>query len=160
MTKNWFRFIAVPAIAGGIMIAAAQEPSGDQPAPPQPQQQSPRRSGARLAQYLNLTPAQQQAATAQMQQARAAGQPIRRQLMQVRQQMSQAIRANDAAGIQQLSAQEANLKGQLTALRSTAFARIYSSLTPEQKAKADQLPAHFRQKRQHRMEIQQNPANG
>ena len=142
------------------MIAAAQEPSGDQPAPPQPQQQGQRRPGARLAQYLNLTPAQQQAATAQMQQARAAGRPIRHQLMQVRQQMSQAIRANDAAGIQQLSSQEANLKGQLIALRRTAFAHIYSSLTPEQKAKADQLPAHFRQMRQHRMEMQQNRANG
>jgi Spy/CpxP family protein refolding chaperone len=160
MNTNWLRLLAIPALAGGIMIAAGQEPGGDQAAPPQSQQQGKRHPGARIAQYLNLTPEQQQAATAQMQQARAAGRPIRQQLTQVRQQMFQAIRANDAAGIQQLSSQEANLKGQLIALRSGAFGRIYSSLTPEQKAKADQLPAHFRQMKQHRMEMRQNGSNG
>jgi hypothetical protein len=39
-------------------------------------------------------------------------------------------------------------------MRHQAFARLYSTLTPEQKAKADQLPAHLRQMRQRRMESQ------
>ena len=45
-------------------------------------------------------------------------------------------------------------------MRNEARARIYSTLTPEQRAKADQIPAHFRQRRQRRMESHQNPGNG
>jgi len=45
-------------------------------------------------------------------------------------------------------------------MRNEAIAKIYSSLTPEQRAKADQLPAHIRQMRQQRMQNRQNPSNG
>ncbi len=156
MKSNWLRFTAAAAIAGGLVLAAQEVPG--QPAPPAAQQPQ-QRHGARLARYLNLTPAQQALARAQFQAVRQSAQPIRQQLRQVRTGMFQAIRANDTAAIDQLSAQEANLKGQISAMRHEAFAKLYSSLSPEQRAKADQLPAHMRQMRQH-MANPQNPNNG
>jgi len=91
---------------------------------------------------------------------RQSAQPIRQQLKQVRMGLFQAVRANDAARIDQLSAQEANLKGQISAMHNEARAKIYSTLSPEQRAKADQIPARLRQMRQRRMESHQNPNNG
>jgi Spy/CpxP family protein refolding chaperone len=146
MTKKWLSLLAIPAVAGGLMLAATTA-------------QGPHR-GARIAQYLGLTDAQMAQAKASFQAVRQSGQPVRQQLKQVRQEMFQAVRANDAAGIQQLSAQEGALKGQLLALRENAFAKMYSTLTPEQKAKADQLPEHIRQMKQHRMQNRQTPSNG
>jgi Spy/CpxP family protein refolding chaperone len=155
MKNTWLRFAAAAAIAGGMLLSAQEV--GSQPAQPAVQQQRRHDGGARLAKYLNLTPAQEAQAKAELQAARQSAQPIRGQLKQVRLAMSQAVRANDTAKIDQLSAQEANLKGQISALRHQAFARLYTTLTPEQKAKADQLPA---QMRQHRMESRQNTPNG
>jgi Spy/CpxP family protein refolding chaperone len=151
MKNNWLRFAAAAAVAGGLVLAAQEVPS--QPAPPAAQQHH---RGARLTRYLNLTPAQKAQAKAEFQAARQAAQPIRQQLKQVRSAMFQAVRANDTAKIDQLSAQEASLKGQVSAMRHEAFAKVYSTLTPDQRAKADQLPAHLRQMRQQRMESHQN----
>jgi Spy/CpxP family protein refolding chaperone len=158
MKNTWLRLTAVTAMAGGMLLAAAQEVP-NQPPPPAAQQQ-PHHRNARLARYLNLTPAQQAQAKAEFQAARQSAEPIRQQLMQVRQGMFQAVRANDTARINQLSAQEASLKGQISAMRNEAFARLYANLSPEQRAKADQLPAHLQQMRQRRMENRQAPNNG
>ena len=115
---------------------------------------------ARIAQYLNLTPAQIAQAKAEFQGVRQQAQPIRQQLRQVHQAMFQAIRANDTAQIAQLSAQEASLRGQISAMRADVMAKLYAGLTPAQRAKADQLPAHFRQMRQRWMQNHQAPNNG
>lgn len=160
MKNKWFRLIAVPAMAGGLLLAAGQEVTTQpNPAVPQNHQRWQRRKEA-IAKYLNLTDAQKEQAKAELQSARASAQPVRAQLRQLHQDMFQAIRANDTAKIEQLSAQEGSLKGQLTTIRNEAFAKIYSNLTPEQRAKADQLPAHFRQMRQRRMQNRQMPNNG
>jgi len=151
MKNTLLGFAATAAIAGGMLFAAQEVDS--QPAQPAVQQHP---HGARLAAYLNLTPAQVAQAKADHQAARQSAQPIRQQLKQVRAAMFQAVRANDTAKIDQLSAQEAGLKGQLSAMRNEAFGKMYSTLTPEQRAKADQLPAHFRQMRQQRMQNHQN----
>lgn len=156
MKNTWLRFAATAAVAGGMLLAA-QEP-GNQ-APPAAVQQ-PHRPGGRIARYLNLTPDQQAQARAEFQAVRQTAQPIRAQLKQLRQEMFQAIEANDKAGIDRLSAQEATLKGQLSALRLEAAARVYQTLTPEQRARVDQMPALFRQMRQRRMQNQPNPNNG
>jgi len=154
MKNNCLHFLAAAAISGGMLVAA-QEPAGQPAQPPAPQQYH-HRAGARLANYLNMSPQQRAGAKAEFQAAREAAQPLRAQLKQVRQAMFQAVRANDNARIDQLSAQEAGLKGQMSALRQHAFARVYQTLTPEQRAKADQLPAHFRQMRQMRQTRQSN----
>lgn len=138
------------------MLLAAQEVGTQQASPAAVRQHN---RGAKLASYLNLSPAQAEQAKAQLQAARQNAKPIRQQLHQVRAAMFDAVRANDTAKIDQLSAQEASLKGQISAMRNEAFARLYSSLTPEQKAKADQLPARFQQMRQQRMQNRQNGNN-
>jgi Spy/CpxP family protein refolding chaperone len=158
MKNTWLRFAATAAIAGGMLLGAQE--AGTQPAQPTAPQVHQHNGGARIARYLNLTPAQEARAKAELQSARQSAQPIRQELKQVRLAMFQAVRANDTAGIERLSAQGANLRGQISAMRHEAFARIYSTLTPEQRAKADQIPAHFRQMRQRRMESHQQPSNG
>jgi Spy/CpxP family protein refolding chaperone len=158
MKNTWLRFGATAAIAGGMLLAAQEV--GSRPAQPAVQQPHQRGGGARMARYLNLTPAQEARANAEFQAVRQSEQPIGQQLKQVRLGLFQAARANDTEKIDQLSPQEANLKGQISAMRNEARARIYSTLTPEQRAKADQIPAHFRQMRQRRMESHQNPGNG
>jgi Spy/CpxP family protein refolding chaperone len=155
MTNTWLRFAAAAAVTGGMLLAA--QDIGGQPAQPAAPQDQQYRGGARLARYLNLTPAQKEQAKAEFQAARQSAQPIHRQLMQIRAALFQAIQANDTAGIDRLSAQQASLKGRISAKRHEAFAALYSILTPEQRAKADQMPAHFRQMWQRR---RQNPSNG
>ena len=146
-----------------LLIAACLVPGAAaaqfQP-PAAPQQQRQHKGGQRIARYLNLTPEQQAHARAELQAVRQSTQPFRGQLKQVRQEMFAAVRANDTARIDRLSAREARLKGRMTALRQEAFARLYSTLSPEQRAKADQMPAHFRQMRQRWMQNRQNPSNG
>jgi Spy/CpxP family protein refolding chaperone len=159
MKNTWLRFAAAAAIAGGMLLAAQEVSSQPAQAAVQRQQRQ-HDGGARIARYLNLTPAQEARARTEFQTVRQSAQPVREQLKQVREAMFQAVQANDAAGIDRLSAQEANLKGHISAMRNEAFARIYSTLTPEQRAKADQIPVHIRQMRQRRMESHQNPNNG
>jgi len=153
MKITWLRFAAAAAIAGGMLFAAQEVSQPAQPAVPQ------HRRGVRIAHSLDLTPAQTAQAKAEFQAVRQSAQPIRQQLKQVRSGMSQAVRVNDTAKIDQLSAQEAGLKGQISAMRHEGFAKLYSTLTPEQRAKADQLPARCRQMRQRRMESHQPSSN-
>jgi len=160
MKKTWLRFLAVPAIAGGMLLAAGPEVS-TQPNPAA-QQRAERRQqrGDRIARFLNLTDAQKAQFRSELQATRASARPIHQDLRQVRQQLFQATRANDTGAIRQLSAKEGALEGRVLAMRHDAFAKIYSQLTPEQRAKADQLPAHMRAMRQHRMENHPAPSNG
>jgi Spy/CpxP family protein refolding chaperone len=88
---------------------------------------------------LNLTDAQKTQAKSIFQGARQSAEPVRQQLMETRKSLRAAIKANDTAQIQQLSATEGNEIGQLTAIRGSAFAKVYQTLTPEQKQKADAL---------------------
>jgi Spy/CpxP family protein refolding chaperone len=97
---------------------------------------------ARFGQFmseLNLTDAQKAQAKSIFQGARQSAQPVRQQLMETRMSLRAAIKANDTAQIQQLSATEGKEIGQLTAIRGSAFAKVYQTLTPEQKQKADAL---------------------
>lgn len=158
MKNTFLRFAATAAIAGGMVLAAQEMGTQQQPAPPAAQRLHNRR--ARLAQYLGLSPAQIAQAKSQLQGARQASQPLRQQLQQTRAAMFDAIRANDPVKIEQISAQEGNLRGQMKAIHNEALARIYASLTPEQRAKADQIPSHIQQMRQRRMQNRQNANNG
>ena len=100
---------------------------------------------------LNLTDAQKTQAKSVFQGARQSAEPVRQQLMETRKSLRAAIKANDTAQIQQLSATEGKEIGQLTAIRGSAFAKVYQTLTPEQKQKADALEQarHARHQGQH-----------
>ena len=88
---------------------------------------------------LNLTDAQKTQAKSIFQDARQSAQPVRQQLMQTRQALRAAVKSNDATQIQQLSATEGNEMGQLASIRSSAFAKFYQELTPDQKAKLESM---------------------
>jgi protein CpxP len=146
MKKNLIRLGSVAALAAGMAFAQAQAPAAQPPAQPA----TPAKPGAvhrtfrqrsrqRMMQALNLTPAQREQVRSIFQQARQSAQPFTQQLRQNREAMALAVKANDNARIQQLATQRGHLEGQVMAIRSQAAAKFYTTLTPEQRAKSDQL---------------------
>jgi Spy/CpxP family protein refolding chaperone len=107
----------------------------------------------RMLQALNLTADQKQQAKTLFQQTRQNVEPIAQQAKQNREALAAAVKANDTAQIQHLAAQQGNLQGQLLAIRSASMAKFYSTLTPDQRAKADQIQQRIRQVRQQRKAI-------
>lgn len=164
MRFQWFKLAAVPALAAGLAFSQTV------PAPANPDAGTQRRHfthkrgfrAGRFANALGLTDGQRQQVRAVMKEAAQNAQPLRAQLRQDRAQMRDAIKANDTARIQALAATQGQLLGQLAAIRSTAFAKVYNTvLTPEQRDKAGQFPAGMRQMRRHRPgPMAPNPSNG
>ena len=113
----------------------------------------------RIAQALNLTDAQKQQAQAIIQQTRQTVQSLRQQAKQNRQALMAAIQAGKGdVEIHQLALTQGNLAGQLVAARMEALAKFYNTLTPEQRAKADQMGQKLRQMLKQR--IQQRLSQG
>jgi Spy/CpxP family protein refolding chaperone len=112
---------------------------------------------------LNLTPEQQQQVKTIFGDARQKAQPIRQEMQQNREALHAAVKANNTAEIERLSAQQGNLKGKTLAIRSEAMAKFYATLTPEQRVKADQMhqqmQSRMRQRMQERMQ-QRKSENG
>jgi Spy/CpxP family protein refolding chaperone len=99
--------------------------------------------------YLNLTPQQRTQDRTIFQDARQQSSQVRHQLMQTRQSLRAAIKADDMNMIKQLSATEGNEIGQMTAIRSSAMAKAYQNLNPEQKQKVAELERAHQAAREH-----------
>jgi hypothetical protein len=98
---------------------------------------------------LGMNPTQKDATQTAFEQARQAAQPIRQELMNTRKSLKAAVRSDDSAQIQRLATVEGQEIGQLAAIRSTAVAKVYKTLTPDQRTKATALeqllmPEHMR----------------
>jgi Spy/CpxP family protein refolding chaperone len=91
-----------------------------------------------MVRRLGLSEAQKQEAKALFRQSRQNAEPIEQQLKKNREALAAAYKANDQAQIRQLTSQQGNLRGELLAMRSQTRARFLATLTPEQRAKADQ----------------------
>jgi len=89
----------------------------------------------RMANYLNLTPAQRAQAQTIFREAGQSAKPIRQQLRETRKSLQAAIKSGNSDQIQQLSAAEGSEKGQLAAIRATALSKLYPTLTAEQQQK-------------------------
>lgn len=137
--KRTLTIFATAAMAAGMMLA--------QPAAKQPEHR--RMFRQKMAQELNLNDTQKAQAKSIFGNARQAAQPLRAELKQDREAMRVAVKTNDAAQIEKLSRQEGQVLGKLMAVRTEAMAKFYQSLTPEQRAKVDQLHQNWRQRRQH-----------
>jgi len=85
----------------------------------------------KMANYLNLTTQQR----AIFREAGKAAKPVRMQLRETRQSLQAAIKSGNSDQIQQLTATEGTEKGQLAAIRATAMAKLYPTLTAEQQQK-------------------------
>jgi len=88
---------------------------------------------------LDLTDAQKATAKQLFADSRQQSEPIVTQLRQVRTDMQAAVKANNTAQIATLAARQGQLEGQLAEIRAQGMAAFYAQLTPEQKAKADDL---------------------
>jgi protein CpxP len=150
MNHSFVRFATVAAMAAGL--ALAQTPA----APAQPRAgKAWAKQGAmrgRMLRQLNLTESQKQQAKAIFQQARQTAEPLAKQLRANRQALAEAVKANDVAKIHSLSAQQGHLQGQLLGIRSEATAKFQATLTPEQKAKADEMRTKARERMKDRLE--------
>jgi|SRR5579871_894630 len=138
------RFAVAPILASGMLFA--QAPAPEAPAQPPAQHRQFRRGQMfeRMATKLNLNDAQRSQAKSIFQSARESAQPIAQQLQQARVALRGAVKAGKSdAEIDQLAANAGQLSGQLTAVRTKAFAKFYAMLTPEQRTTADQLGGHF-----------------
>ena len=104
-----------------------------------------------MEQQLNLSDAQKAQAKTIFGQARETAKPVREELKANGQAMRAAVKADNAREIEKLSAVRGSLMGKMVAIRDEAAAKFYQVLTPEQRAKAEQLHAQFRQRvREHR----------
>src|SRR5579871_3914004 len=90
---------------------------------------------AQVETVLSMTPAQKDQAQMAFDQAKQAAQPIRQQLKETAQALKAAIRSDNTDQIQRLSSVEGQDIGQLVTIRSTAVAKIYKTLTPDQRVK-------------------------
>ncbi len=118
---------------------------------------------AHMGAALNLTDAQKATAKQIFADGRQQAQPVMDQVKQVRTDMEAAVKANDTAQIATLAARQGQLAGQLAEIRAKGMAAFYAQLTPDQKAKADELHQQ-RQNRaqawlQHRQSFGGNHAN-
>lgn len=90
---------------------------------------------AKMAAELNLTADQQAQTKAIFRESRQSAMPVRQQLRQTRKDLQAAIQSGNTEQIQQLATTEGSQVGQLTAIRATAFSKVYKILTPEQQQK-------------------------
>jgi Spy/CpxP family protein refolding chaperone len=129
MKRQLTRLAAVGAVAAGLIFAQAPVPAQAQTARPnQNKTATNHRAMARrhMFQALNLTPAQKQSGKAIFQQAREAARPVRDQLRQNREAMTSAVKANNKAQIEQLSAELGKLMGQQTTCTHRSDGQVLS----------------------------------
>lgn len=92
-----------------------------------------------VAKALDLTDAQKTQLKSILQRTQESAKALRQQMQPLRQQLQQAIKDNNAAGIQAAASAIAPLEAQVMALRASAAAQFLQLLTPEQKAKLGQV---------------------
>jgi Spy/CpxP family protein refolding chaperone len=153
MKSKWFRLAGASILAAGMAFVYAETPT-------QPQAQQQHKSGNRqewaqrrfdrMAANLNLTDAQKTQAQAFIKEARESAKQLAPQLKQNRQALATAVKAGNTADIERLSAEKGNLMGKMTAIHTEAFAKIYQTLTPDQRAKADQMHQQMRSRMHNR----------
>ena len=103
---------------------------------------------------LAMTPAQRDQARSAIDQARQSAAPIRQELMNTNRELKAAIRSNNTSQIQRLSANEGQEIGRLLAVRSSAVAKVYNTLRPDQRTQADALQQLLMQGMQQRAQHQ------
>ena len=132
MKRSLLTIAGLSALAAGLAL-------GQAPAPDTPHAGRFRahQRGAmldRMAAKLNLTADQKQQAQSIFSAARQSAAPIRTQLRQQRQALRAAVKSGaPESQIDQISSQMGPLMAQATAIRSKAFEKFYSILTPEQR---------------------------
>jgi len=141
------KHVAVTALAVGIVFA--QVPTGSLQGRAANAAEGPHSPiGGHLdeiTQVLNLTDSQKAQARTIFEQAGQSAEPILQDLKENREKLDAAAKASNSEGdIQQLATEQGRLLGQLIGIHTVATAKFYQMLTPEQRAKVDQM--HEQQK--------------
>jgi Spy/CpxP family protein refolding chaperone len=135
--KRTMTILAGAALAAGLVLAQTATTH-----------HNPRATARqRMMQALNLTDAQKAQAKTIFENARQSTAPLRAELKQDREALRAAVKANDRAQIGRLSAVEGQAIGKLMAVRTEAMAKFYQQLTPEQRAKAEQMHQQWKSRR-------------
>lgn len=146
--KHVLKLAAAGALAAGMIFAQSTPANtGQQPERGQRFRQFRANRAERMAKYLNLTQEQQDNAKKIMAEARQQVQPLRQQLKESREALMNAVKSGNDAQIDQITKEQAPLMAQMMAIRAKAFEKIYATLTPEQKTKADNMRQFFRSQR-------------
>jgi periplasmic protein CpxP/Spy len=118
------------------------------------------RFGQRMATQLGLTDQQKTQIKQLLQNEKANVQPLREQLRSEHQQMLAATKGGtfDEAQVRTLANQQAQTQANLIVEREKMKSEIYKLLTPDQRAKADQLQAQMGQHRGFRGRHEKEPA--
>jgi Spy/CpxP family protein refolding chaperone len=119
--------LLITVICLGTGLIYAQGPGG-------------RRGPDREAAQLGLTAEQQNIVHTARSEAAVQSKGLRDQARTLRQELTAAIKAGDTAKIDSLAPSIAQVESQLTAIDAKVQAKIYGSLTADQKAKVDARP--------------------
>ena len=146
LIKRWMTLTAVGTLAAGLLLAQPAMGrrawrNADSTAAPG---ERANRGLVFIAGYLNLTADQKAQAQTIVTDARTQMEALAPQLKDQREAVREAVKsgAGDNA-IQVLANKQGDLHSQLAAIRIKAMAKFYKMLTPEQKAKADELPGQL-----------------
>ena len=104
--------------------------------------------GQRMAAELGLTDQQKTQIQQILQNEKTKFQPLRQELRSEHQQMLAATKGGqfDEAQVRSIAGQQAQTQVNLTVERERVKSEIYKVLTPDQRAKADQMQAQFGQR--------------
>jgi Spy/CpxP family protein refolding chaperone len=153
-----FRFrlsIAVLAILLGSAIARSQTTADTPPPPPGHGHEfgmgGPGPMMGFFAKQLNLTDDQKTQMKAIMQKERPAMKPLMQQGHQIDQQLRQYVEGTyDAAKVQALAAQKAQIQIQLTVAETRIHNELYQALTADQQSQLKQMEANHEARMQNR----------
>lgn len=107
------------------------------------------RMAAFLADYLDLTPGQQEAAKTQMEQTRKANEPAAAQLKQIMEQAHTAVKTGKSdAELQQIANSAAPLVAQIAGSHLKSMSKLYATLSQPQKDKLERLHERFKERRE------------
>lgn len=131
---------ALMAQSGAPQSSTSPNPSVQEPGPTQRAMRAGRhRMMQRLSERLNLTPDQRQQVRAMFSDASAQTKPLRARLHEERASLAVAIKAGSEKQIDEITYQNADALAKLQAIRAKTMAKVYSILTPDQKAKFDMV---------------------
>lgn len=133
-------FFTAAALSTALVFAQGPGGFGGRGGPPPDPQTRIQNRVNFLTTLLSLTDDQKAQATSIFTNAYTAGQSASSTLQAAHQSLSDAVKTNNTASIDQVSASIGTIEGQLTAINAKADAAFYAILTPEQKTKYDAAP--------------------
>jgi Spy/CpxP family protein refolding chaperone len=139
MTKTVVKVFVATGLLAAPILAQGWRPLNTSGTPPDPQTMAQMRVNG-LARMLDLTDAQKATATTIFAAAYTASQSIRSNSQTARESLSDAVKKNQTAMIDNLAFQIGTYEGQLTAIDSKAEAAFYAILTADQQAISNTMP--------------------